>query len=239
MNEGKINVLADPSAVAQAAAELFVQSSHEAIARQGKFSVALSGGTTPRALYALLAADPFINAVDWSNTFIFFADERCVPPDDPQSNYGMVRETLLNHLQIPSTNIHRMKGEIDPQSAAMEYGKMLKQTFGDGGMDLTLLGMGDDGHTASLFPHTSALAEKSHRCVANFVDKLNTWRLTLSAPFINHSHAVALLVCGPSKAATIQRVMEEPPSPQQFPIQLIQPQSNNLLWLLDVAAAGM
>jgi 6-phosphogluconolactonase len=239
MNDRRINVLADPAAVARAAAELFVQSADEAIARQGRFSVALSGGSTPQALYALLASEPFINKVDWSKVHFYFADERCVGPADPQSNYGMVREILLNHLPIPSANVNRMKGEIDPHEAAIEYGQMLKSTFGDGGLDLVLLGMGEDGHTASLFTHTAALAETRHRCVANFVEKLNAWRLTLSAPFINRAGAVALLVCGQSKAPAIQRVLEESPDPQKYPVLLIHPASGNLLWLLDAAAAGM
>lgn len=239
MQDRKINVLSDADAVARAAAEGFVESTQEAIERQGRFAVALSGGSTPKALYALLAGDEFAGRVDWSKVQVFFADERCVSPEDPQSNYGMVREILLRHLPMPSGNVHRMRGEIDPLEAAIEHGRLLKQTFGEGGLDLVLLGMGEDGHTASLFPYSAALAEDRHRCVADHVEKLNAWRLTLTAAFINRAESVVLLVTGESKAPTVRQVMEESPDPRKFPVQLIRPQSGRLLWLLDAAAAGM
>lgn len=234
-----MKVLADPPAVALAVAEMFLDSAREAIVRQGRFTVALSGGSTPRALYELLATDGFIGRVDWANVQIFFADERCVPPDDPQSNYGMVREILLRHLPMSEENIHRMKGEIDPQTAAIEYGQLLKQIFGEGGLDLVLLGMGEDGHTASLFPHTAALAENHHRCTANYVEKLKAWRLTMTAMFINRSREAVMLVTGQNKAKTLQQVMEEAPDPQTFPVQMIRPLDGPVHWMLDAAAAGM
>lgn len=239
MDDRVIKVLADPPAVALAVAEMFLESAKEAIERQGRFTVALSGGSTPRALYELLATDGFIGRVDWAKVQVFFADERCVPPEDPQSNYGMVRDILLRHLPMPEGNVHRMKGEIDPQAAAIEYGRLLKRMFGEEGLDLVLLGMGDDGHTASLFPHTAALTEDHHRCVANYVEKLKAWRLTMTAMFINRSREVAVLVTGQNKAITLRRVLEEASDPQTFPVRLIQPNHGRVHWMLDAAAAGM
>jgi 6-phosphogluconolactonase len=153
----------------------------------------------------------------------------------------MAREALLEKVSIPAQNIHRMRGEIDPQQAAKEYGQLLKDHQGDGGLDLVLLGMGDDGHTASLFPHTDALREQKHRCVANYVEKLKTWRLTLTAPFINRASQVIVLVAGVAKADRVTEVLELADDPDRLPIQMIDPRPNGgtLLWMLDAAAAGM
>src|SRR5262245_37677440 len=147
------------------------------------FSIALSGGSTPRAAYELLAAEPHKTNINWSKVKIYFGDERCVPPDHADSNYRLARESTLDHLPLLEENTHRIRGEEPPHAAAIEYGRLLKEHFGDGGVDLMLLGMGDDGHTASLFPDTVALEEKEHRCVANYVDRLHAWRVTMSAPF--------------------------------------------------------
>ncbi|HEX4794357.1 MAG TPA: 6-phosphogluconolactonase [Humisphaera sp.] len=235
----QIKVLPDVAAIAHEAAEVIVESAAQAVAREGRFSIALSGGHTPETLFALLADEPYRSKIDWSKVEIFFGDERCVPPDSPQSNYGMAKRTMLDRLPIPPDQIHRMRGEIDPQEAAKEYGQMLKEKFGDGGLDLVLLGMGDDGHTASLFPGTDALHERQHRCVANHVPKLNTWRITLSAPFINRARCVVILVAGADKSDRLTQVLEGPRDPDNLPIQLIQPENGHLLWLIDAAAAGM
>src|SRR6185437_14908365 len=181
-----------------------------AIADHGTFSIALSGGSTPEPVYRRLADEPYRSAIQWMNVRIYFGDERCVPPDSPQSNFRMAREALLSNVPIPAENVFRMRGEIDPELAAIEYGKLLKQQFGDGGLDLVLLGMGDDGHTASLFPGTTALAETKHRCVPNFVPKLEVWRITLSAPFINRADAVYFLVSGSDKAGRVNEVLNGP-----------------------------
>jgi 6-phosphogluconolactonase len=170
---------------------------------------------------------------------VFFGDERTVPPDHKDSNYRMAREALLAKVPIPGDNVYRMAGERDPNTAAREYGQMLKEKFADGGMDMVLLGMGDDGHTASLFPETEALNETKHRSVANFVPKLNTWRLTLTAPFINTAREVLILVSGASKAARLQEVLEGPPDPRRLPVQLIRPATGGLTWIIDAPAAGM
>jgi 6-phosphogluconolactonase len=236
---GQIKVSTTPAEVALQAAEFVANSAQRIIAEKGSFSLALSGGRTPKALYGLLADEPFRSQVDWAKVEFFFGDERCVPPDSADSNYHMAREALFSRAPIPGDNIYRIRGEIDPNEAAKEYGKMLKEKFGDGGIDLVLLGMGDDGHTASLFPHTAALKETHHRCVANFVEKLNAWRVTLSAPFINRSGAVLVMVEGAEKAKRVQEVLEGERDPQRLPIQLINPESGRMIWLLDAGAAGM
>jgi 6-phosphogluconolactonase len=162
-----------------------------------------------------------------------------VPPDHEDSNYRMARIALLSEVPIPGDNIYRMRGEIDAEQAAIEYGKMLKEKFADAGPDLILLGMGEDGHTASLFPGTPALKETKHRCVSNYVDKLGAWRITLTAPFINRADEVLVLVSGTGKASKVTEVLEGPREPERLPIQLIDPASGKMTWLLDVAAAGM
>jgi 6-phosphogluconolactonase len=241
MNAPEIKVLSDPAEVAAAAAERVLELSESAIELSGRFSVALSGGSTPKALYQLLATNDYAPHLDWPSIDVFFSDERCVPPDHGESNYRMAREALLSKVTIPGDNVYRMHGESpDPNEAAKEYGETLKEKFGDtGGIDLVLLGMGADGHTASLFPNTEALKEQKHRCVANHVPQLNTWRLTLSAPFINRAANVIVLVTGAEKAARIVEVLEGEPDPQRLPIQLITPTHGRMTWLLDAAAAGM
>lgn len=239
MQTPEIKVLPTPDAVAQEAAERFVMHARIAIEQSGRFAVALSGGSTPKALHKLLAAKPLREQVDWTRVEIFFGDERCVPPDHADSNYRMARETLLSLVPIPGDNVYRMHGEADPNAAAKEYGEMLKEKFGDGGLDLIYLGMGPDGHTASLFPHTAALAESKHRCVANHVEKLNAWRITMSAPFINRAGAVIILVAGTDKSQRLEQVLQGEPNPQEQPIQMIAPTLGKLTWLLDAAAAGM
>ena len=245
----EIKVLPDPAAIAAEAAERVVRAADEAIALSGRFRIGLSGGSTPKALFQLLASEPYRARIDWTNVEVFFADERCVPPDHADSNYRMARETLLSKALIPGDNVYRMRGEVEPPDhAAREYGQMLKEKFGGpsieegDGLDLTLLGMGEDGHTASLFPGTPALKETKHRCVANYVEKSTTgksWRLTLTAPFINRSREVLILLAGASKAKVLAEVLEGPRDPQRLPIQLIEPTNGKLSWLIDVAAAGM
>jgi 6-phosphogluconolactonase len=241
MAEPEIQVLADPVAVAREAADRIAHIAADEIARKGRFSIALAGGSTPRSTYELLSVEPHRSRIDWKKVGVYFGDERTVPPDHSDSNYHMARQALLERVPLPPSSIHRMRGEIDPEPAAIEYGRMLKETFGaDGGIDLVLLGMGDDGHTASLFPHTAALAETKHRCVANHVEKLNTWRLTLTAPFINLSMHVLVLVTGAGKTERVHEVLEGEIDPQRLPIQLIDPvPPGKITWLLDAAAAGM
>jgi 6-phosphogluconolactonase len=235
----EIRVVRDGDAIAREAADRIVEQSREAITFQDSFSIALSGGSTPKVLFSLLASDEYRGAVDWAKWQVYFGDERCVPPDSTDSNYRMAKETLLDHAPIAPANVHRIRGEIDPEAAAKEYGQLLEANFAGAGLDLTLLGVGPDGHTASLFPGSAALHETKHRCVANWVEKLNTWRITMSAPFINRSRQVMILVSGASKAQRLQEVLEGPRNPERLPIQLINPEGGRLTWLLDVAAAGM
>jgi 6-phosphogluconolactonase len=237
----EIKVLPDPHAVAREAAERIVRAADQEIALGGRFTLALAGGSTPKLLYQMLAAD-FAGAVDWAKVQIFFGDERCVPPDHPESNYRMARETLLSKVPIPGDNVYRMRGEIEPEEAAKEYGLMLKEKFGDEGLDLVLLGMGEDGHTASLFPGTAAVNEAHHRVVANYAEHSTTgksWRITLTAPFLNRSRQVLILVAGANKAKVLAEVLEGPRDPQKLPVQMIEPASGKLAWLVDAAAAGM
>ena len=239
MSDRSIKVVADAGQIAATAAEEICLAADAAIAARGNFSIALAGGSTPKTLYQLLGSERYAKGIDWKNWHIYFGDERCVPPAHPDSNYRMANESLLSRVPIPADNVHRMKGEIEPQQAAMEYGQMLKQNFGDGGLDVILLGMGDDGHTASLFPHTAALAETRHRCVANYVEKMGVWRVTLSAPFINQAGQVIVMVSGGGKAKRIEQVLQGPLDPQNLPIQMIQPTSGQMLWIMDASAAGM
>src|SRR3954452_3621314 len=210
MTMPEIKVLPTPVAVAEEAARRVVLAAHAAIELNDEFSLVLSGGSTPKALYQLLASDPYRDQIDWTKVHIYFGDERCVPPDHSDSNYRMARDTLLGKTPIPGDNVYRMRGESDPNEAAIEYGRMLKEHFGDGGPDLVLLGMGDDGHTASLFPQTEALKETKHRCVANHVPKFNVFRITMTAPFINRADSVLVMVSGKTKSARVQEVLEGP-----------------------------
>jgi 6-phosphogluconolactonase len=235
----EIKVVPDPAAVAHTAAERVLSSAESAIETRGAFSIALSGGSTPKALYTLLSAEPFRASIDWAKVYVFFGDERCVPPDDSESNYRMARESLLAKVPIPGDNVYRIRGELDPQEAAKEYDEILKDYFADGGPDVVLLGMGDDGHTASLFPGTEAPKELKRRCVANFVPKFNKWRVTMSAPFLNRAQEMMILVTGAAKAQRIAQVLEGPRVPDVLPIQLMSPASGRLAWIMDVGAAGM
>jgi 6-phosphogluconolactonase len=234
-----IKVCPDFDALVLEAAERIVDLAAKSVGEKGAFSIALSGGHTPEELYALLASKPYLPRIDWAKIHIYFGDERCVPPDDKQSNYRMANNAMLSKVPIPAAQVHRIRGEIDPQEAAKEYGELLKAQFGDGGLDLVLLGMGDDGHTASLFPGTTALQEKKHRCVANYVEKFKAWRVTMTAPFINKAANVMILVSGADKAARLHEVLEGPREPERLPIQMIQPETGTVTWMLDVGAAGM
>jgi 6-phosphogluconolactonase len=241
MSQPEIKVLLDAAQIASEAAERIRMLAEGSIALRGRFSIALSGGSTPRKLDELLARE-YRDAIDWTKVLIFFGDERCVPPDHPESNFRMADETLLSKVPVPMDNVHRMRGEIDPQEAAKEYGLMLKEQFGDRGLDLALLGLGDDGHTASLFPGTEAVREVEHRVVANYAEHSTTgksWRITMTAPFLNRSGQVLFMVAGQSKAPAVASVLEGPRTPEKFPAQLIQPASGKLTWLIDAKAAQM
>ncbi|MGE5232980.1 MAG: 6-phosphogluconolactonase [Acidobacteriota bacterium] len=215
-----------------------------AVAARGRLMIALSGGSTPFALYRRLAELPEEgeDELPWEHIHWFWGDERCVAPEDPDSNYGNTRDALLDHAPIPAANLHRMRGEDDPQEAARAYEEELRTVFSVGPtevprFDLVLLGIGPDGHTASLFPGSAALAENRRLCVANRVDRLAAWRLTLTYPVLDAARAIAFLAEGDAKAAIVARVLgplEQPP----LPAQLVAPRDGRLLFLLDAAAAA-
>lgn len=244
MSEPRIRVLPDTDAIVRELADKIVTMADQAAKLGQMFSLFLSGGSTPKALYQYLASDAVKSQIDWRGVELYFGDERCVPPDSELSNYRMALETLISKVPIPPDNVYRMKGEIDPQEAARAYGKMLQENFFDEGPDMLLLGMGDDGHTASLFPHTPALNETKHRCVANhvpydYIPKGTEWRITLTYPFINRSREIAILVTGASKAKRIDEVLMGDEDIQRLPIQGVKPQLGQVTWYMDIAAAGM
>lgn len=234
-----IRILPDSTAVADAAARHIVESARSAIDARGRFSLALSGGSTPRPIHERLAAPPYRTAIDWSRVDIFFGDERCVPPDDTRSNYRLACDTLLDRVPIPPQNVHRMRGEIDPSTAAREYADALAAHFGNEAirLDLILLGMGDNGHTASLFPGLTAVHDSQHAVVAEYVPDVSMWRITLTPAVLNLAREDVFVVVGDGKAEMLRRVLEEPYQPSTLPAQVVRPVEGELVWLVDAAAA--
>jgi 6-phosphogluconolactonase len=236
-----IEVVATAADLFHAAAEEFVRAARAAIGAQGRFTVALSGGSTPKALYSLLASN-YANFA-WNRVFLFFGDERHVPPTDPESNYRMVNESLLTKITIPSENVFRVPAENpDANAAASEYEAQIRRFFelkpGEfPRFDLILLGMGPDGHTASLFPDSAALDEQSRLVVANWVAKFNTHRITFTFPVLNRAAEVAFLASGADKAEMLHQVLETKITPP-LPSQRVEPTDGKLLWILDEAAAA-
>jgi 6-phosphogluconolactonase len=220
-------------------AKQFVETVAEAIARDGHAAVALSGGSTPKALYALLAQAPYRDQIPWDKVHFFWGDERSVPPDDAQSNYRMAHEALLAHVPVPPQNVHRMVAEADDKEASAEaYAAEIRRLVPNGRFTLIHLGMGDDGHTLSLFPHTAALDVNDRLVVPNRVDKLDTWRMTFTYPLANAAWHVVFLASGDGKAAVLKQVLEGPRDHHTYPSQGIAPTSGTLTWLVDRAAAS-
>ncbi|MGA7201703.1 MAG: 6-phosphogluconolactonase [Candidatus Cybelea sp.] len=237
---GELCVYADAATVAQALADYFVAAGERAIAERGKFAVALSGGNTPRAAYELLAADPLRANVSWSDVFIYFGDERCVPPDDERSNYRMAREAFLDAVPIPNANVARMRGEIEPGLAANEYASILRTSLGElPRLDLVMLGLGEDGHTASLFPGIAQEIEGNSLVEAAYAQLQAMWRVTMTPKLINAARRVVFAVEGAAKARALAAVYEGPRDPITYPAQLVQPSSGELTWLVDEAAAEL
>lgn len=225
------------------AAEKFIEIANEAIEKRGRFSVALAGGSTPKSLYRLLSIENFKNKIDWKSVFFFFGDERNVLPDAKESNFRMANETLLKPLQIDENNIFRWQTELEnPPETAEKYARKITDFFnlGKNGcpqFDLILLGMGDDGHTASLFPFTGALNETEKTAAATTVEKLETSRLTLTFPVINNARNVIFLVQGADKAKILKEVLEGEFQPLKLPSQNVRPTGGRLFWLIDEQAA--
>jgi 6-phosphogluconolactonase len=214
------------------ASDFILAQAQQALGERNEFRIALSGGNTPRPVYARLAAAA--NDLPWDLVRFTFGDERCVPPEDPESNFRMARETLLAPARVPEKSILRMRGEIDPQIAAREYQDQLDRIATEGGEpiyrhDLILLGLGDDGHTASLFPGTAALDETTRRVMANFVPKFNTWRLTFTFPLINAARHILFLVGASKNPALIERVLQ---GDSQYPAARVNPSAGDVTWMI-------
>jgi len=238
-----LQVCHNPEDLYRQAAVLFVRLAGEAASVRGRFTVALSGGSTPKGVYALLAEGEIHKQIPWPKVHLFWGDERCVPPTHPESNYRMAEETLLSRVPIPAQNIHRIPAEKAPAQAADAYEQVLQEFFAlpqdtPPRFDLVFLGMGPDGHTASLFPGTTGLREDKRLVIAHYVEKLGAWRVTLTSPVLNQAAHVVFLVCGADKAETLRQVLEGSYEPERLPAQLIRPVHGTLLWLVDQAAAS-
>lgn len=241
MMDTEIVVLSDAEAVAREAAGHFVRLARQGTESRGRFSVALSGGSTPAVLYQLLAEKPYRDQITWEAVHLFWGDERCVPPGDPDSNYRLANEALVSHVPIPTDNVHRMPGELEPEAAARAYVRDLEDYFCGPRprFDLVLLGLGNDGHTASLFPESSALREAERMVVAveaHYRDR-PAHRVTLTLPAINSARQVLFLVAGSAKAEILRAVLEGPVG--RLPAQEIRPTAGQLTWLVDAAAATL
>ncbi len=237
---GELRVYETPEALAAALADLFVEDARAAIETRGSFFVALAGGTTPQAAYSLLAGPERRDAIDWPRVFIYFGDERCVPPESDESNYKMAFEAFLSKVPIPPQNVHRMRGEDEPARAARAYAQGLVETMGElPRFDLMLLGMGADGHTASLFPGTDPRTDEDQLARAVFVEEYDVHRLTVTPLVINNSRHIAIAVEGAAKASTLNAVREGPYDPVRYPVQIVSPQDGDLTWLADKAAASL
>lgn len=241
---GTLQVFESETALFEGAAEKFVAVANAAVAARGRFTVALSGGSTPRGLYDRLTSDAFRNQVEWAKVEWFFGDERPVGPEDPESNYRLANESLFTKLGVTDDKVHRIQGESErPEAAAAEYQKELARVFGGGdanppSFDLVLLGMGSDGHTASLFPFTSALNVRKRWVAANDVPQLSTRRYTLTAVVINAATCVLFMVTGVGKAKVLREVLNGRAEPKRLPSQMIRPTTGELLWYVDRAAAS-
>lgn len=245
MSEPVVRSFADEAAVFRAAADRFAEIAQAAVAQRGKMTIALAGGSTPKALYQLLTTEPYRSAVAWDKIEFFFGDERSVPPDHADSNYRMFMETLPAKITIATERVHRMRGEADDlDAAAREYQQELARVLGvpasgpPPALDLILLGMGGDGHTASLFPDTKALGETVRWVVANHVPQMSTWRITLSYGAINAARHVQFMVTGEGKAARLADVLEGPSDVERLPSQGIHPSPGEVEWLVDRGAAA-
>ena len=248
MTRGTVEVSPNSDALMHTAADEFVACAAEAIRTSSRFIVALPGGSTPKRLFALLATDAYAQRIDWSRTHVFWGDERCVPPGDASSNFSMAREALLDHVPIAEENIHRLRGEDTPAAAAAAYERELRVLFQTPAgpqrltpgarFDLILLGMGDNGHTASLFPGCTAVREATRWVTAEYVSGVSMWRVTLTPVVINAAAEIAFLVSGREKAAMLRGVLEGPYQPDTLPAQVVAPRDGRLRWLVDADAAA-
>jgi 6-phosphogluconolactonase len=243
MKPSQLIVMDDAQALYVRAAEEIAHLAGQAICSHGEFTLCLTGGATPASTYELLATR-FQLSVDWKEVQFFWGDERCVAPDDPASNFGMANRTMLSKLAIRSEQIHRMRGEDEPAQAAQEYEHELRSFFrlelpgAFPSFNLLLLGLGENAHVASLFPHHPALQEKTRLAVAVEVDAVPRRRISLTMPVINSAERVMFLVSGETKAAAVRSILQGSPDPEQYPAQLVKPRSGEIIWLIDQAAAS-
>jgi 6-phosphogluconolactonase len=248
MNGDEVDVFADVKALTEAAAKRFAQLATEAVGEHGVFAVALSGGSTPKALYRLMAADQAIRSqIPWSKVYVFFGDERHVPPDHADSNFRMANEAMLQSLGTEQVHVHRVLSELPSASqAAAQYEEDLRDFFEPRGLldkdfprfDLIFLGMGPDGHTASLFPNSSGLGETRRWVVANWVEKFQTDRITMTFPVLNAAAEVILFVSGPEKAPLVAEVLQAKGGVDKYPVQMVRPRDGIKRWMMDALAAG-
>lgn len=234
-----LHIFNDPQELNKAAAEMFVQTAREAVQERGKFTVALTGGSSPVQMYQLLAQQPYVEQVPWEQTYVFWGDERWVPLDDNRSNALMAFETFLYKVPVPPDQIFQMWDDQEPEVFARHYEKLLRKHVGQDTprFDLVLLGMGDDGHTASLFPGTEVLHEKEKLVEAYYLEPQDMYRITLTAPCINQARKIAFLTFGEKKADALYEVLEGERNPEKYPSQLIRPQQGETIWYVDEAAA--
>lgn len=230
----------DKAATILFSTEHFIQVVKEGQQARGMASVALAGGTTPKAIFEMLSSPKYRDRVDWKKLLIFWSDERCVPPNHPDSNYKMAMDAGFASLPIPKENIFRMPADAsDLDAAAMEYENAIIDNIPNGAFDLIMLGMGDDGHTASLFPKTHGLHADTHLVIANFLDQKNIWRMSFTYSCINAAHHIAIYVMGKSKDAMIKLVLEGPYEPDLFPVQRVGTPNHKALWIIDQEAANL
>ncbi|NMH27406.1 6-phosphogluconolactonase [Flavobacterium sp. SE-s28] len=234
-----IQVFKDSVQLSEAAAAIFVSAAHEAVSKRGKFTVALTGGSSPAKLYELLSAPEYRDKVDWQKTFVFWGDERWVPIEDEKSNAGMANKVFLDKINIPNDHVFPMwSALLEPEEQAQHYEQLLRKHLGDSGeFDLILSGMGEDGHTASLFPGTEVLHEKTKWVAAYYLASQHMFRITLTAPLINKAKRNVVLVFGANKAQAFGQVIAGAYNPEKYPSQLLKPVSGELIWLADEAAA--
>lgn len=240
----KVIVCRDLGDLSRRVAEEFVGLAKDKASRAGRFTVALAGGSTPKGLYSLLATPESHRRIDWRQVYLFWGDERCVPPDHAESNYRMANESLISRVPIPEGNVYRMNGKQDPKASASRYEATLKRAFQLSEkeiprFDLVLLGMGEDGHTASLFPDSEALEETRRLVAAVYVEKLKSHRLTLTFPILNHAANVFFLVAGGSKAKILREVLLGQDGTEKYPAQRIKPNNGRVLWFVDQPAASL
>lgn len=230
-----LHILPDQATLFQAVAERVLELGTQAITERGAFHLALAGGATPQGLYARLSSPALADRLDWSRVHLYFGDERSVPPDHRDSNYRMVRESLLDPLPSPP-QVHRITGEQTPEQAAAEYAALLRRQLPAEGFDLVLLGLGPDGHIASLFPGSDALHQQRQAVVADYVPKLDSWRITLTLPVLNRARHLLLLVSGAHKADVLRHVLRNISHANPLPVEMLRPRGS-LEWFIDAPAA--